>query len=63
MRALLWRTIYAVIAVVLLFTLIPLVFTAVGLPLDASVWAILRICIAGIAVFYILGGPNPPAPF
>lgn len=62
MKALLWRTIYAVIAVVLLFALIPLVFGVVGLPLG-DLWPILRICIGGIALFYILAGPQPPAPF
>ncbi len=62
MKALLWRTIYAVIAVVLLFALIPAVMSLLGFPLGAA-WPIIRICIAGIAIFYILSGPQPPAPF
>ena len=63
MKALLWRVIYAVLAVVLLFALVPAVFSVVGFPLAANVWAILRVCIAGIAVFYVLGGADPRAPF
>lgn len=63
MKAILWRTIYAVIAVVLLFALIPLVGELVGFPITGNLWAILRLCIGGLAVFYVLGGPNPPAPF
>jgi hypothetical protein len=62
-KGILWRTIYAVIAVVLLFALIPLLFGLVGFPLAGNLWAILRICIAGLAVYYVLGGPSPPAPF
>lgn len=62
MKAMLWRTIYAVIAVMLLFSLIPAVCAFVGFPLGAA-WPILRLCIGGIAIFYILAGPQPPAPF
>lgn len=62
MRALLWRIIYAVIAVLLLFALIPAVAQLLGFPLGEA-WPILRICIGGIAIFYILAGPQPPAPF
>ena len=56
MSALLWRVIIAVIAVVILFAAIPLLFQIVGFPLEGPVWALLRICIAGIAVFYVLSG-------
>lgn len=62
MKALLWRVIYAVIAVLLLFALVPAVTAFVGFPLG-SAWPILRLCIGGIAIFYILAGPSPPAPF
>ena len=62
MKALLWRTIYAVIAVVLLLALIPMILGLVGFPLGGA-WPIIRICIGGIAIFYILAGPAPPAPF
>ncbi len=63
MKGLLWRVIYAVLAVVILFQVIPLLFSIVGFPLGGDVWAILRVCIAGIAVFYVLGGPEPRIPF
>lgn len=62
MKAMLWRVIYAVIFVVLLFALIPPLMALLGFPLGAA-WPIIRICIAGIALFYILAGPQPPAPF
>ncbi len=62
MKSLLWRLIYAVLAVLLLFALIPPLFDLVGFPI-AGAWPILRICIGGIAVFYVLAGPEPRAPF
>lgn len=62
MKAMLWRVIYAVIAFGLLMLLIPLLAAFFGFPLGAG-WAIIRICLAGIAIFYILMGPPPPAPF
>ena len=63
MKAFFWRVIYAVICVVLLLALVPLLFGLVGFPLAGNVEQILRLCIAGIAVLYILGGPPPPQPF
>lgn len=62
MSALLWRVIIAVICVLLAFALIPHLVALFGYA-DANVIAILRICIAGIAVLYVLkGNPFPPAP-
>jgi hypothetical protein len=57
MTALLWRVLIAVISVVLVFALIPLVARVLGFPIEGDLWAIFRLCIAGIAVFYILNGP------
>lgn len=62
MKAMLWRIIYAVICVLLLFALIPAFCDFVGFPLGGA-WPILRICIGGIAVLYVLAGPEPRAPF
>lgn len=58
MSALLWRVIIAVICVVLLLALLPPFFAVVGFNVDSNIMTILRICIAGIAVLYVLKG-NP----
>lgn len=60
MTGILLRTIFAVVAVVVLFVLIPVVFRVVGMPLSADVWMILRVCIAGLAVLYIAFGKQTP---
>jgi hypothetical protein len=60
MSALLWRVIIAVLGVVLIFALLPPLFRIVGFPLDGDLLMVLKICIAGIAVFYVLRGPAPP---
>lgn len=60
MSGLLLRTILAVVAVVMLFFLIPVVFRVVGMPLSADVWTILRVCIAGLALLYIIAGKHVP---
>ena len=61
MSALLWRVILAVLAVLILFALLPPVFRVIGLSLSGDVWLILRICIGGMAAFYIAKGPPFPA--
>lgn len=61
MSGILWRVIIAVIAVLLIFALIPPVLHVFGIMLSADVEAILRICIGGIAIFYVLKGPPFPA--
>lgn len=63
MGAILYRTILAVIACVVLFVLIPVLFRVVGLPLSADVWLILRICIAGLALLFIAWGRSQPPGF
>ena len=58
MSALLWRIIIAVLAVVLIHLLLPPIFRVLGFDASADVLLILNICIAGIALFYIVrGGP------
>ena len=60
MSALLWRIILAVICVVLLLAVLPPFFAVVGFQPDANVMTILRICIAGLAVLYVVKGPPFP---
>jgi hypothetical protein len=61
MSDLLWRVILAVICVVLILALLPPFFNIVGFAVSSDLMTILRICIAGIAVLYVLKGkPLPP---
>lgn len=60
MSGILIRIIIAVIACLLCFALIPPVARLIGLPLSSDLMLVLRICIGGIAVFYIIKGPRPP---
>jgi len=62
MPGILWRVIIAVVACVLAYLLIPPVAHVIGFPISGDVMLILKICIAGIAVYYILRGGPPPAP-
>ncbi len=50
------RVIVAVLAVVVAVLLIPPVARIVGFPLSGDVMLVLRVCIAALAVFYILKG-------
>ena len=59
MSSLLWRVIIAVICCLLAFALIPPVCNVVGFKLDSDIYTILKICIGGLAVLYILRGPVP----
>jgi hypothetical protein len=60
MAGILWRVLIAVIAVVLTFALIPPVAHVLGFAIDGDVYTIIRICVAGLAIFYIIRGPAPP---
>jgi small neutral amino acid transporter SnatA (MarC family) len=59
MSALLWRLIIAVICCVLIFALMPPFFRIVGFQASEDVQTILRICIGGLAVLYVVKGPPP----
>ncbi len=61
MSALLWRVLIAILCCVLAWALIPPVLRIVGLNLDGDVLLVLRICIGGLALLYILRGPTPPS--
>jgi hypothetical protein len=57
MSSILWRVIIAVICVVVVFALIAPVFRVVGFNPSSDVLLILRVCIAGLALLYIVKGP------
>lgn len=59
MAGIVWRVVIAVIAVLFAFAIVPLVADIFGLSLAGSVWKLLKLCIAAIAVFYILRGGTP----
>lgn len=61
MSAMLWRILIAVIVVVLIGALIAPVSRILGFPVDSDVLLVLRICIAGLALLYIVKGPPFPA--
>lgn len=61
MSGMLWRILIAVIVVVCLGALIAPVSRIIGFPLTGDVLLVLRICVAGLAVLYILKGPPFPA--
>lgn len=60
MAAILWRVLIAVICVLFVNALIPPVLQIIGLDVTAAVLTVVRICIAGLAFFYIIKGPTPP---
>lgn len=56
MSALLWRVLIAVIAVVLVYHLIPPVSRVLGFEIGGDLLTIIKVCVAGIAIFYIIKG-------
>lgn len=56
MPGILWRVIVAVLAVLLALALIPPVLRLIGLDVSNDVLLVLRLCIAGLAAFYIIRG-------
>jgi hypothetical protein len=56
MTGILWRVLIAIVAVVVVIALVPPIFRIIGLPLSADLWLIVRVCVAGLALFYILRG-------
>jgi len=61
MSAMFWRIIIAVVVVLLVYALIPPVVALLGFGINPNAIIIIRICIIGIAILYVLRGPNPPA--
>lgn len=62
MAAILWRILIAAFCVVLAFLLIPAFVALIGFPVSAPLMTIIRVCIAGLALLYVLRGPAPPWP-
>ncbi len=60
MPAMLWRVLFAVVCVVIVYALIPPLSHILGFALTADVMAVVKICVAAIAVIYIIWGPNTP---
>jgi len=56
MPGIFWRILIAVIAVALTFGLIPPVSRLIGLDINADMLVVIKLCVAGIAVFYIIKG-------
>ena len=62
MAAVLWRVLIAAICVVLAFLLIPAFVELIGFPVPAPLMVIIKVCVAGLALLYVLRGPAPPWP-
>lgn len=63
MKGFLWRIVYAAFFVVVFWLVFPLFLAVVGFSAGGPLIALLRVCIACIAVAYVLFGPPPPMPF
>lgn len=60
MTGLFYRTILAVLVVVLVMLIIAPLSHVIGLPLSADILLILRVCIAALALLYIATGQHWP---
>lgn len=56
MAPMLYRVLLAVIACVLFFALLPPVSRLIGFNLSGDLLTVVRVCVAGLAVLYILRG-------
>jgi len=62
MSALIWRVLIAVVCVVIILAILPPFFRIIGFDASGDVMTILRVCIAGLAVLYVIKGPPFPVP-
>lgn len=60
MSALLWRALLAVVFVALMFALLPPLLRVFGIDLSGDLLLVIRICIGGLAILYVLNGPDYP---
>lgn len=60
MAGMLWRTLLAVIAAVLIFALIPPVSRLIGFGVDGDLFTVIKIVVGGLLVYYIIRGPEVP---
>ena len=61
MSAMLWRILIAVVVVLVAYAAIPVFLRVIGFPAPSDLLLLLRICIAGLAVLYVLKGPPFPS--
>lgn len=59
MTGMIWRIVIAVICVLFAYAAIPLFLGIIELSMGAQVWALLKLCIAVLAVLYVLFGSWP----
>jgi hypothetical protein len=60
MAALIWRVLIAVVCVIIIYTLIPPFMRIVGFEMSSDVMTIIKVCVAGLAVLYVIKGPPFP---
>lgn len=62
MEGMIWRILWAVIAAVLVWALLPPLTRIFHITLSADVLQVITICVAALAVFFVLRGrTQPPA--
>ena len=59
MAGLIWRIIIAIICVLFAYAAIPLVLSILELSVAGNVLALIKLCVAALAVIYILFGKWP----
>lgn len=62
MSGVLWRILIALVCVLITFALIPPVLRIVGLDASSDVLLVVKLCVGGLALLYILRGPTPSWP-
>jgi hypothetical protein len=62
MKPMLWRVLFAVIAVVVFYALLPPLSHVLGFAIGGDLMTIIRICVAALAVIYIIWGSGPSWP-
>lgn len=63
MSGFIWRVILAVVCFVIFWAIFPAFVQLVGFPISAPLMTIIRACVAGLAVIYVLFGTRPPPPW
>lgn len=63
MAGFIWRVLFAAIAVILVYALIPPFVHLIGFEPNGDLMTIVRICVAALAIFYVIWGPAPPNPW
>jgi len=54
-----WRVLFAVFVVVIIYLLLPPVSRILGFGLGGDVLQVVKICIAALAVYYVVWGKGP----